>query len=102
MADSATLENATVGPTVHVMDGATLVDATVADAVIFPEIPLEETALERSIVGEGTRLTGYSLSEALLGSGFQVTNRSESPANESVLSWLCPVTMPRSWPTHCG
>ncbi|WP_222912800.1 sugar phosphate nucleotidyltransferase [Natrinema sp. SYSU A 869] len=81
VADSATLENATVGPNVHVMDGATLVDTTVEDAVIFPEVTLEETALERSIVGEGTCLTGYSLSEALFGSELQVTNRPESPAD---------------------
>ncbi|MFC6763671.1 sugar phosphate nucleotidyltransferase [Natrinema soli] len=85
VADSATLENATVGPNVHVMDGATLIDASVEDAVVFPGVTLEGTALERSIVGAETQLDDCSLDGALIGPDLEVTTGSVLPSDERTM-----------------
>ncbi|WP_254532753.1 nucleotidyltransferase family protein [Natrinema gelatinilyticum] len=76
IADGVTLENTSVGENVHVMNGATLVDASVADTVVFPGVTLEGVDLERTIVGEDTQLDDYSLDGVLLGPELEVTTSS--------------------------
>ncbi|WP_049892925.1 nucleotidyltransferase family protein [Natronococcus jeotgali] len=67
VADAASLENATVGAGVHVMADATLVDATVDRAVIFPGVTLEATTVRGSIVDEGATLGEIALRDAMIG-----------------------------------
>jgi len=67
IADTATLENTAIGSAVHVMPGATLVDADVERAVIFPDVTLESTTVRGSIVDKGATLGGIDLRDAMVG-----------------------------------
>ncbi len=58
------------------MNGATLVDASVADMVVFPGVTLEGADLERTIVGEDTQLDDDSLDGVLLGPELEITTSS--------------------------
>ncbi|THE66519.1 NDP-sugar synthase [Salinadaptatus halalkaliphilus] len=72
VADSATLEGASIGPNVHVMANATLVDTDVERSVIFPDVTLEATTVRRSIVDEGARLGAFDLHDAMIGAYTQL------------------------------
>jgi glucose-1-phosphate thymidylyltransferase len=74
VAESATLEKATVGENVHVMDGATLVDANIEHSVVFPETTLEGTTIRRSIIDEGTHLADLDLAGAMIGAHTRIAN----------------------------
>ncbi|TYT61281.1 sugar phosphate nucleotidyltransferase [Natrialba swarupiae] len=78
VADTASLENATVGDDVHVMADATLVDVDVEQAVIFPNVRLEGSTVRRSIVDESATLGGLELHDALIGAYTQIP---DGPAN---------------------
>ncbi|ELY60676.1 sugar phosphate nucleotidyltransferase [Natronolimnohabitans innermongolicus] len=67
VADSATVRESTVGDGVHVLPGATLVDADVERSVVFPDATLESTTVRRSVVDEGATISGYDLDRALIG-----------------------------------
>ena len=77
IAETATLENATIGPNVHVLPGATLVDTTVERSVIFPDVTLEASTVRRSIVDEGATLVGIDFDRAMIGAYTRI------PARES-------------------
>ncbi|MFP8953686.1 sugar phosphate nucleotidyltransferase [Natrialbaceae archaeon A-arb3/5] len=67
VADSATLEDATVGSNAHVMANATLVDTDVERSVIFPNATLSAATVRRSIVDESASLDGTDLHDAMIG-----------------------------------
>ncbi|SDC20868.1 sugar phosphate nucleotidyltransferase [Natrinema hispanicum] len=67
IADSATVRESAVGDDVHVMPGATLIDADVERSVIFPDAALESTTVRDSLVDEGARISGFDLERALIG-----------------------------------
>ncbi|WP_394741330.1 sugar phosphate nucleotidyltransferase [Natronococcus roseus] len=73
IADSATLENATIGENVHVMDDVTLIDTELDHAVVFPEATIENGGVRRSIIDEGTRLEDLDLAGALIGAHTTIT-----------------------------
>ncbi|GAB7020910.1 sugar phosphate nucleotidyltransferase [Halostagnicola bangensis] len=72
IAESATLEDATVRSNVHVMADATLVDTEVEQAVIFPNVRLEATSVRQSIVDESANLEELDLHDAMIGAFTQV------------------------------
>ncbi|WP_254864438.1 sugar phosphate nucleotidyltransferase [Halovivax gelatinilyticus] len=72
IADSATLENATVGPNSHVMADVSLVDVAVERAVIFPGASVESGVVRRSIVDEEAALSGVDLEDAMVGAYTQI------------------------------
>ena len=74
VAESATLENATVGENVHVMDGATIVDSRVDYSIVFPGATVENADIRRSIIDEGTTLAELDLAGALIGAHTTITN----------------------------
>ncbi|MFP8952935.1 sugar phosphate nucleotidyltransferase [Natrialbaceae archaeon A-arb3/5] len=76
VADSATLENTTIGENVHVMADATLEDANLDHAIIFPEATVHNGDIRRSIIDEGTRLEDLDLAGALIGAHTTITNGS--------------------------
>jgi len=76
IADSATVENTAVGSGVHVLSGATLVDADVERAVIFPDATLESTTVRGSIVDEGATIGGIELRDAMVGAYTQIPDGS--------------------------
>ncbi|WP_423745519.1 NDP-sugar synthase (plasmid) [Haladaptatus sp. SPP-AMP-3] len=76
VADSATLENTTIGENVHVMDGAELADATLENAIIFPNATVRGGDVRDSIIDEGTHIENMDLAGALIGAHTQITNGS--------------------------
>ena len=77
VAESATLENATIGENVHVMEGATLENSHVDYSVIFPEATVKDADVRRSIIDEGTHLEGLDLAGALIGAHTTINGTSE-------------------------
>ncbi|MXV64177.1 NTP transferase domain-containing protein [Natronorubrum sp. JWXQ-INN-674] len=67
VSESTTIRRSKIHEGVHVMSGATLVDAEVERSVVFPEADLESTTIRRSIVDEGAKISGYDLNRALIG-----------------------------------
>ncbi|AGB17532.1 Nucleoside-diphosphate-sugar pyrophosphorylase family protein [Halovivax ruber XH-70] len=76
VADSASLETVAVGSNVHVMAEASLVDAELERAVIFPEVTLAGTTVRRSIVDEGATLEGLDLADAMVGAHTRIPDGS--------------------------
>ncbi|RQG97875.1 sugar phosphate nucleotidyltransferase [Natrarchaeobius chitinivorans] len=74
VADSAVLENTTIGENVHVMTDATLEDTHLDHAVIFPEATVRNGDIRRSIIDEETRLENLDLAGALIGAHTTITN----------------------------
>ncbi|TYL36492.1 glucose-1-phosphate thymidylyltransferase [Natronococcus pandeyae] len=67
IAETASLENATIGSNVHVMPEARLVDTDVERAVIFPDATVESTTVRDSVIDEGATLGGLDLRDAMIG-----------------------------------
>ncbi|WP_049922774.1 sugar phosphate nucleotidyltransferase [Halopiger djelfimassiliensis] len=76
VADSATLENASIGDNVHVMGEVTLENTRLDHAVIFPEATVRDADIRRSIIDEGTHLEELDLAGALIGAHTTITNGS--------------------------
>ena len=76
IADDASVERTAIGPTVHVMSGATLVDADLERAVVFPDATLEGTTVRRSVVDEGATLGDLDLEDAMVGAYTRIPGRS--------------------------
>ncbi|WP_227376726.1 sugar phosphate nucleotidyltransferase [Haladaptatus halobius] len=74
IAESATLENATVGENVHVMDGAKLVNASLNNAIIFSDATVQDCDVRDSIIDEETHIENMDLAGALIGAHTQITN----------------------------
>jgi glucose-1-phosphate thymidylyltransferase len=74
IANSATLENTTVGENVHVMDGAEVTDANLESAIIFPEATVRGGDVRDSIIDEGTHIENMNLAGALIGAHTQITS----------------------------
>ncbi|MFH5797890.1 sugar phosphate nucleotidyltransferase [Haladaptatus sp. CMAA 1911] len=77
IADSATLENTTIGENVHVMDGAEVTDANLESAIIFPEATIRGGDVRDSIIDEGTHIENMNLAGALIGAHTQITSDSD-------------------------
>ncbi|OIB57516.1 sugar phosphate nucleotidyltransferase [Natrialba sp. SSL1] len=78
IADSATLENTSIGDNVHVMEGATLEGTNLDHAVIFPDATVQNGDIRRSIIDEGTHIENLDLAGALIGAHTTITNGSPS------------------------
>ena len=76
IAESATLENVTIGENVHVMPGATLENSHVDYSVIFPDATVRNGDIRRSIIDEGTTIEELDLAGALIGAHTTITNGS--------------------------
>ena len=74
VADGATVEDSSIGPNVHVMDGATVRRSHIVDSVIFPDAVIEECELRECIIDEETEIQGIDLNGALIGAHTQITN----------------------------
>ena len=74
IADSATLENTTLGENVHVMDDVELVDTNVDNSIIFPNTTVRDCDVRHSIIDENTHIEDMDLASALIGAHTQITN----------------------------
>ena len=74
VAESATLENTTLGENVHVLPGAEVVDSNLDRSVIFPETTIHDCDIRESIIDRETRVESLDLAGALIGAHTQITN----------------------------
>jgi glucose-1-phosphate thymidylyltransferase len=74
IADSATVENTTVGENVHVMPGAEVVNSSVNNSIVFPSATIQDCDIRDSIIDEKTRVENMDLAGALIGAHTQILN----------------------------
>lgn len=77
IAESATVENSTIGENVHVMAGAEIVDSTLDHSIVFGDADVVDCEIHDSIIDEGTHIENVDLASALIGAHTQLTNGSE-------------------------
>jgi glucose-1-phosphate thymidylyltransferase len=75
VADSATVEDTTVGANVHIMEGATVTNADLERSVVFPGATVADGSVESSLVDSEADIRGVDLSGALVGSYTQIHQR---------------------------
>ncbi len=74
IADSATIENSSIGNNVHVMENATIRDSEIDSSIVFPNVLIEDCDLRSSIIDEDTTLENLNLAGALIGAHTQIAN----------------------------
>ncbi|NLV11207.1 sugar phosphate nucleotidyltransferase [Halomicrobium sp. HM KBTZ05] len=74
VADSATVENTTVGENVHVLPGAEIVDSSLDHSVVFPEATIRDSDVRQSIIDRETHVEDLDLAGALIGAHTHITN----------------------------
>lgn len=74
IADSATVENTTVGENVHVMPNAELVNSSVNNSIVFPSATIRDCDIRDSIIDEKTHVENMDLAGALIGAHTQILN----------------------------
>ncbi|AKH97175.1 sugar phosphate nucleotidyltransferase [Halanaeroarchaeum sulfurireducens] len=74
IAESATLENVTLGENVHVMADAEIVDSNLDSTVVFEGAELHDCSVRDSIIDEQTYLEGIDFSGALIGAHTTISN----------------------------
>ncbi|MFC6732012.1 MULTISPECIES: NDP-sugar synthase [unclassified Haladaptatus] len=74
VADSASLDNVTLGENVLIMEGATLENVNVDQSVIFPNATIENCDLRECIIDEETHVANVDLAGALIGAHTHLTN----------------------------
>ncbi|MFB6070468.1 MAG: sugar phosphate nucleotidyltransferase [Halanaeroarchaeum sp.] len=74
VAETATLENVTLGENVHVMGGVEVTDSELDSSIVFPEATLRDCVVRDSIVDEQTHLENVDLSGALVGAHTTIPN----------------------------
>ncbi|HKL28038.1 MAG TPA: NDP-sugar synthase [Natrialbaceae archaeon] len=74
VAEGATVEGATIGENVHVMDGAEIVDSSLERSVVFSNATVRDSDVRDSIIDEETHVENLDLSGALIGAHTQITN----------------------------
>ncbi|WP_049903963.1 sugar phosphate nucleotidyltransferase [Halococcus agarilyticus] len=70
----ATVENSEIGDDVHVMDGATIENATVERSVVFPDASIEDATVTDSVVDEEASVAGTDLGGSLVGAHTKLSN----------------------------
>jgi len=74
IAESATVENSTIGENVHVLPGAEVVDSTLDQSIIFPDSTLRDCEIRRSIIDQDTHVESLDLAGALIGAHTHIAN----------------------------
>jgi len=74
VAESATVEDTTVGENVHVMPDAEIVDSNLEDSVSFPEATLRDCDIRDTIIDEKTHVANLDLAGAMIGAHTQIAN----------------------------
>ncbi|MFC4548948.1 MULTISPECIES: sugar phosphate nucleotidyltransferase [Halorussus] len=74
IADSATVENTTIGENVHVMPGAEVVNSSINNSIVFPNATIVDCDIRDSIIDEKTHVENMDLAGALIGAHTQILN----------------------------
>ena len=74
VADSATVENTTVGENVHIMADATVHEADIDGSLVFPGATVADSTIRDSIIDSEATIHDLDLSGALIGSHSRISN----------------------------
>jgi len=74
IAESATIENTTVGENVHVLDDAEIVNSSLDRSVVFPNATIRDGDVRESIIDRETHIEDLDLAGALIGAHTTITN----------------------------
>jgi len=74
IAESATVENSTIGENVHVLPGAEVADSTLDQSVIFPDSIIRDCEIRESIIDQDTHVESLDLAGALIGAHTHIAN----------------------------
>jgi len=74
VADSATVENTTIGENVHIMADATVHEADIDRSLVFPGATVADSTVRDSIVDSEATVHDLDLSGALIGSHSRISN----------------------------
>lgn len=82
IAPSATVEGSHLEENVHVMDGATVHDASLRDTVVFPHATIGSSEIERSVVDEHALVSNTDLDGVLADSHTRLRLRCDGPVGD--------------------
>lgn len=75
--ETATVEDSDLGDNVHLMEGVSVRNSTLDNAIVFPEASIEDSDIRRSIIDRETRIQGFDLSGALVGAHSRLTDEDD-------------------------
>jgi len=78
IAESATIEETTLGENVHVMGDATVARSALDRTVVFPESTIQDCEIRSSIIDENTTLRNLNLAGAQIGAHTRIANGDSS------------------------
>ncbi|MEF8779871.1 MAG: NDP-sugar synthase [Haloferacaceae archaeon] len=73
----ATIENSTLHENVHVMADSEVIDSTLKETIVFPDVRISDAEIKRSIIDEDTRIEGLDFAGALIGAHSRIENGAE-------------------------
>ncbi|QDX39689.1 sugar phosphate nucleotidyltransferase [Salarchaeum sp. JOR-1] len=74
VADSATVENTTLGENVHVMADANVVNSSLDNSLVFPDATVVDCDVRDSIIDEQTHVENIDFAGALIGAHTTISN----------------------------
>ncbi len=74
--EDAELHNTVLGENVQIMAGAEVVDSTVDNSVVFPDVTIQNADIRQSIIDRSTRLEDLDFAGALIGAHTTIANGS--------------------------
>jgi len=74
VADDATVENSELNGNVHVLDGATVTDSTLANSIVFDGATVRDCDVRESIIDRETVVENLDLAGALIGAHTRITD----------------------------
>ena len=70
----ATVENSQLDENVHVMANSTIVDSSLSEVIVFPDVTIRDAEIKRSIIDEDTHIEGLDFAGALIGAHSRIEN----------------------------
>jgi Nucleoside-diphosphate-sugar pyrophosphorylase involved in lipopolysaccharide biosynthesis/translation initiation factor 2B, gamma/epsilon subunits (eIF-2Bgamma/eIF-2Bepsilon) len=74
--EDAELHNTVLGENVQIMAGAEVIDSTVDNSVVFPDVTIQNADIRQSIIDRSTRLEDLDFAGALIGAHTTIANGS--------------------------
>ena len=70
----ATVENSQLDENVHVMADSSVVNSSLSEAIVFPDVTIRDAEIKRSIIDEDTHIEGLDFAGALIGAHSRIGN----------------------------
>ncbi|MDR5672109.1 NDP-sugar synthase [Halalkaliarchaeum sp. AArc-GB] len=70
----ATVEHSQLDENVHVMADSSVVNSSLSEAIVFPDVTIRDAEIKRSIIDEDTHIEGLDFAGALIGAHSRIGN----------------------------